>query len=160
MKAAIGEYKPSDEELVVGLSLRAWAPVFAAVEEMLGSELFVRLRGDWQVGQAAAVREVLADPDQRVWVANVDREPVGFVAARLERDSGVGEIYMIAVDPGAQGQGVGTALTGVATDLLRRSGMRVAMVETGGDAGHAPARRVYEKADYTPLPAVRYFRAL
>jgi len=160
MKAAIGEYKPSDEELVVGLSLRAWAPVFAAVEEMLGSELFVRLRGDWQVGQAAAVREVLADPDQRVWVANVDGEPVGFVAARLERDSGVREIYMIAVDPDAQGQGVGTALTGVATDWLRRSGMRVAMVETGGDAGHAPARRVYEKAGYTPLPAVRYFRAL
>ncbi|MGI8902191.1 MAG: GNAT family N-acetyltransferase [Solirubrobacteraceae bacterium] len=160
MKVAIGEYKPSDEELVVGLSLRAWAPVFAAVEEMLGPELFVRLRGDWRVGQAAAVREVLADPGQRVWVANVDGEPVGFVAARLERDSGVGEIYMIAVDPGAQGQGVGTALTGVATDWLRRSGMRVAMVETGGDAGHAPARRVYEKADYTPLPAVRYFRAL
>jgi len=37
--------------------------------------------------------------------------------------------------------------------------MRVAMIETGGDPGHAPARRVYERAGYTALPAVRFFTA-
>jgi hypothetical protein len=35
MKASIRDYEPSDEELVVRLSLRAWEPVFAAVA-MLG----------------------------------------------------------------------------------------------------------------------------
>lgn len=53
MKASIREFEPSDEEPVVGPSLRAW------------------------VAEAG-------------------------VAARLARDSGVGEIYMIAVDPGAR----------------------------------------------------------
>ncbi len=77
-------------------------PVFAAMEEMLGPELFVRLRGDWRAGQA---QEVLADHARRVWVAETGGEPIGFVAATLHRDSGAGEIYMIAVDPGAQGQG-------------------------------------------------------
>jgi hypothetical protein len=48
MKANIREFEPSDEEPVVGLSLRALEPVFAAGEEMLGPELFVRLRGDWR----------------------------------------------------------------------------------------------------------------
>jgi hypothetical protein len=38
--------------------------------------------------------------------------------------------------------------------------MQVAMVETGGDPGHAPARRACEKADYTLLPVARYFKAL
>lgn len=38
--------------------------------------------------------------------------------------------------------------------------MRVAMIETGGDHGHAPARHVYEKAGFTPLPAVRFFKSL
>jgi hypothetical protein len=38
--------------------------------------------------------------------------------------------------------------------------MRVAMIETGGDRGNAAARRLYEKAGYTALPAVRFFRAL
>jgi len=160
MKAVIREYEPSDEEPVVRLSLRAWEPVFAAVEQMLGPKLFVRLRGDWRAGQAREVRGMLADHAQRVWVAEAGGEPVGFVAATPHRDSGVGEIYMIAVDPGAQGQGVGTALTGVATDWLRQSGMRVAMIETGGDPGHAPARRVYEKAGYAALPAVRFFKVL
>jgi hypothetical protein len=51
-------------------------------------------------------------------------------------------------------------LTAFATDWLRSAGMRAAMVETGGDAGHVAARRLYEAAGYTPLPAIRYFRAL
>ena len=54
----------------------------------------------------------------------------------------------------------GPGVIGFVTAALRGSGMRVAMVETGGDAGHAPARRAYEKAGYTLLPVARYFRAL
>jgi hypothetical protein len=38
--------------------------------------------------------------------------------------------------------------------------VRVAMIGTGGDPGHAPARRVYESADYTLMPMARYFKAL
>jgi len=67
---------------------------------------------------------------------------------------------MLAVDPDAQDRGTGTALTEFATGWLRDAGMRIAMVETGGDDGHAPARRVYEKADYVLLPVARYFKAL
>jgi hypothetical protein len=38
--------------------------------------------------------------------------------------------------------------------------MKVAMVETGGDPGHAAARRTYEKAGYVHLPIARYFKNL
>lgn len=159
--ATLREYRASDEEALVELSLRAWEPVFDALKEALGPELFVRLRGDWRVGQARDVRDVLADSTQHVWVAqDIGGRAVGFVAARLVREHELGEIYMIAVDPGVQGQGIGTDLAAVATDWLRQSGMRVAMIETGGDRGHAPARRLYEKAGYTPLPAVRFFKSL
>jgi hypothetical protein len=34
------------------------------------------------------------------------------------------------------------------------------MVETAGDPGHAPARRLYEGAGFTPFPIVRYFRTV
>ena len=73
---------------------------------------------------------------------------------------GMGEISMLAVDPDHQGRGIGTALTGFALDRLKDAEMTVAMVETGGDPGHAPARRVYEKAGYTLLPIARYFKNL
>jgi GNAT superfamily N-acetyltransferase len=160
VKASIWEFERSGEGPVVGLSLRAWEPVFAAMGEMLGAELSVRLRGDWRAGQAQEVCGVLADHARRVWVAEAGGEPFGLVAARLHRDSGVGEIYVIAVDPAPGVGGVGTALTGVAIGWLRRSGLLVAVIEAGGGPGRAPARRVCEEAGCTALPAVRFFRAL
>lgn len=38
--------------------------------------------------------------------------------------------------------------------------MKLAIVGTGGDPGHAPARRSYEKAGYIGLPIVRYYKDL
>jgi GNAT superfamily N-acetyltransferase len=155
------EFRPSDLEAIVALSLRAWEPVFDSLREALGAALFGQLRGDWRAGQAAEVRAVLADSSHRVWVAeDAEAGTVGFVAARLHREREMGEVYMIAVDPIAQNRGIGAALAEIATEWLRASGMRTAMIETGGDPGHAPARRVYEKAGYTPLPAVRFFKSL
>ncbi len=161
--ARIKEYQQSDEGPVVEFALRSWAPVFASLEEVLGEDLFARLHsaeGGWREQQDAAIRATLTSPSMRTWVAEVEATPVGFVSARLTGDRQIGEIYMLAVDPGYQGGGIGTALTVKATDWLRQSGARVAMVETGGDPGHAPARRVYQKADYTLLPVARYFKAL
>lgn len=160
MDALIREYRPQDAEPVVELSLRAWAPVFASVEQVLGGEISVRLHGEWRQYQEREVRAVLADPAMRAWVAETGQGVVAFVAATLHAGRLLGEISMLAVDPDEQDRGIGTALTEFATAWLRDAGMRVAMVETGGDPGHAPARRVYEKAGYTLLPVARYFRAL
>jgi GNAT superfamily N-acetyltransferase len=146
MPALIRQYRPEDEEPVVRLSLRAWAPVFASLRHVLGREMFARLVGEWQKYQERGVRDLLADRAVQVWVAEAERGVVAFVAATLHRERIVGEISMLAVDPDDQGHGVGSHLTGFATDWLRGAGMQVAMVETGGDSGHAPARRVYEKA--------------
>ena len=156
----IRDYVAADEEAIVALSLRAWAPVFASLQQVLGSDLFVRLHPDWREDQEKAVRETLADPAMRVWVAADGPQPVGFAAATLHSGSVIGEIYMLAVDPDHQHQGTGAALTKTATDWLRSSGVRVAMIDTGGDPGHAPARRVYERAGYTELPVARYFLSL
>lgn len=57
-------------------------------------------------------------------------------------------------------RGVGTDLTAFALERLEGAGVSVAMVETGGDAGHAPARATYQRAGVTELPVVRYFKAL
>src|SRR6202012_1289334 len=109
---------------------------------------------------AAAVREVLTTEGVRTWVAEAGDRGGGFAAATVDAERKIGEIEILAVDPGDQGSGIGSALTAVATDWLRDSGMRVAMVETGADPGHAAARRVYERADYTLLEIARYFKPL
>jgi ribosomal protein S18 acetylase RimI-like enzyme len=96
-----------------------------------------------------------------VWVAEVGASTVGFVAVELDHpERGMGEICMLAVDPDYQGGGIGTALSEFALERLKEAGMRMAMVETGGDPGHGAARRTYEKAGYVLLPIARYFKYL
>jgi hypothetical protein len=43
---AIRPFRPDDLDAVVELSLRAWAPVFASLRQVLGDEIFRRLEPD------------------------------------------------------------------------------------------------------------------
>jgi GNAT superfamily N-acetyltransferase len=157
----IRPFEDLDAEPVVDLSLRAWTPVFASLEQVLGSEVFGRMHPDWREDQRRAVEEVCAAKEGRVWVAEIDGAVAGFVAIELHHpERGMGETSMLAVDPDHQGAGIGTALTEFALDRLADAGMKVAMVETGGDPGHAAARRTYEMAGYVLLPVARYFKNL
>jgi ribosomal protein S18 acetylase RimI-like enzyme len=103
---------------------------------------------------------VCAAEDTKVWVAIDAGTTVGFVAVKFHSAPHMGEISMIAVEPDYQHRGIGTALTAFALDRMRDAGMSVAMLETGDDPGHAPARRTYEKVGFGLLPIARYFKKL
>jgi len=146
---------------VVRLSLRAWAPVFASIEASMDPEVYRAFYPNgWEVSQETAVRDVCTADDANVWVAIDEGAVAGFVSVNLHAVDKLGEIYMIAVDPDQQRKGTASALTGFAVDWMREQGMTVAMVETGGDPGHAPARAVYEKSGFGLWPVARYFRTL
>jgi ribosomal protein S18 acetylase RimI-like enzyme len=154
-------FDDQDADAVVSLSLRAWAPVFASIERVMGSEVYRLLYPEgWRASQHQAVEAVCAAQKGRVWVAEVGASTVGFVTVELHPESSIGEIYMLAVDPDYQGGGIGTALTEFALKRIKDAGMAGAMVETGGDPGHAAARRTYEKVGYVHLPIARYFKKL
>jgi len=161
----IRDYSPADRSQVIDLSLRAWEPVHESIERVLGQPIFELLyEEDWRRRQEEEVTATLedgqtvADWQTKVWVAEVEGRVVGLVSA-VSRNTR-GEVSLLAVDPDYQGEGIGTALTETATEWLRESGMKIAWVETGGDEGHAPGRRTYEKAGYTRLPIARYFKKL
>jgi GNAT superfamily N-acetyltransferase len=160
----IRDIEDADVAGVVALSLRAWAPVFASFETVLGRGVYRQLHPDWRSSQAAAVERVCRDPEMRVQVAVEDGRPVGFVAVVVHDaahdEPGSGEVEMLAVDPAAQRRGIGGDLLTAGLDVLRRNGVRLAAIGTGGDPGHAPARRTYEAAGFTALPLVRYYRLL
>ncbi|WP_347239560.1 GNAT family N-acetyltransferase [Microcoleus sp. FACHB-68] len=77
---------------------------------------------------------------------------MGFVAVKLHSEDSMGEIYMVAVDPEFQGRGIGSALIEFALAWMNDVGMSIAMVETGGDAGHEIARHTYEKVGFELFP--------
>lgn len=69
-------------------------------------------------------------------------------------------VDLLAVHPHYQNRGIGTALNTFALAQMKDRGMLLADLHTGGDPGHAPARQSYEKAGYTPLPLVHYYKDL
>jgi GNAT superfamily N-acetyltransferase len=157
----IRRYRASDRDAVVALALRAWTPVFASMRQILGDEIDSRLHGeDWRVYQQREVESALDDEQMYCWVAESEGVPSAFMAVQLTPERSLGQLWMIAVDPNSQNRGLGTKLTNMATDWIQAAGMNVALIGTGGDPGHAPARRVYEKAGYTPLPVANFFKAL
>ena len=160
MTPTIRPLRDDDREAVIALSLRAWAPVFASLEHILGpSGVYAELHPDWHVTQRRAVQAALDAPDVHVWVAETE-VVAGFVAVTLHDVESMGEIHMIAVDPDHQRRGVATTLIAFATSWIRDQGRAVALIGTGGDPGHAPARATYERAGFTPLPIVNYFKRL
>jgi GNAT superfamily N-acetyltransferase len=157
----IREFRDDDLETIVEFSLRAWAPVFDALRDVLGDDIFLRLHPDWKASQAEAVRSSCTNPERDVFVAISSRRPVGFAAVALNAfHERMGVIEIIGVDPDYQRRGVSSQLTEFATRHMQSHGMDIAVVETGGDPGHAPARAAYETAGFTLLPIARYFRLL
>jgi GNAT superfamily N-acetyltransferase len=158
----IRPYNEQDLDAVIRLSLRAWAPVFASIEQAMAPEVYqVFYPEGWRASQQKAVADVCAAQEHQVWIAEeVEEEgtPVGFVAVKLHPEGQIGEIYMIAVDPDFQRRGHARALLDVALAWIKEAGMAVAMVETGGDPGHAPARHTYEQSGFGLFPVARYFK--
>ncbi len=153
-------YDDSRFDAIVRLSLRAWEPVFESIENAMDPDVYREQHPDWRVTQRNAVESVCADEDVHVWVASEGSQTVGFVALKLHTEERMGEIYMIAVDPDFQRRGTATALTNHSLAWLKKAGMTTVTVETGGDPGHAPARRTYESAGFRLFPVARYFKKL
>jgi mycothiol synthase len=59
----------------------------------------------------------------------------------------VGEVYVVGVDPGAQGGGLGRALTLAGLEYLSKQGLREFILYVEGD--NAPALAVYERLGFT-----------
>ncbi len=157
----IEPYDPRYLDAVVRLSLRAWEPVFDSIQKVLDADVYRSFYSDsWRASQQKAVEDVCAAEDTTVWVAIEAEVVVGFVAVKLHSDDSMGEIYMVAVDPDFQGCGIGSALMEFVLEWMKEAGLSIAMVETGGDPGHAPARHTYEKVGFRLFPVARYFKKL
>jgi ribosomal protein S18 acetylase RimI-like enzyme len=152
-------FNESDLVEIVELSLLAWEPIFESMEKVLGSRIFHLIWPDWKKSQAEGVGGACRATDKyHALVAELDGRVVGFIAYELKGETG--EVVLLAVHPEFQKRGIATQLNVAALDAMKAAGMKMAIVETGGEDGHAPARRAYEKAGYTGLPLVRYFKDL
>ena len=99
-------------------------------------------QGRWTSADLAArEREPWFDPDGFL-LARRDGALVGFHWTKVHPD-GAGEVYVIGVDPAAQGSGLGAALLVRGLALLRERGCPEVLLYVDGD--NAPALALYER---------------
>jgi len=121
----------------------------------------------WHPEQGALTVEDLVATEQQDWF-----DPSGFFLAVDASDrllgfhwtkvhpgppEAIGEVYVVGVDPDAQGGGLGKALTVIGMEHLRAAGLRSVMLYVESD--NAPAVAVYSKLGFTVWDAdVQYGR--
>ncbi len=80
-----------------------------------------------------------------LFVAERDGQIVGFHWTKIE--DGIGEVYVVGVDPSEQGTGLGTALTARGLDHLWAAGVNA--IDLYVEADNAPALAVYHRLGFT-----------
>lgn len=140
----------------------AFAPVFKSFRDIVGAEIAPIALASAEEEQGQFLDTICAaDSGHEVYVVENDAGIVAFVSLVINQNSKMGEVDLNAVDPEHQGHGIATTMYSFALDRMREEGMIVAIVGTGGDPSHAPARRAYEKTGFGPrIPSHWYYTRL
>lgn len=155
----IAPFSSDDRDDLLALALRAWEPVFPLTEETVSPFVYRAFYPNgWRARQYADLATVLDEEPGNVDVAFLDSRAAGWVCTRMHPEDSMGEVYVLAVEPDLQRQGVGRALLDHSIERSRAAGMSMVMVETGDDPGHEPARRAYESNGFERWPVARYFK--
>lgn len=96
--------------------------------------------------------------DYEVAVAEALGKVAGYVLfGPVPATMGNFDLYWIAVDPAAQGTGVGQRLLEHVEEEVRRRGGRMVCLETSSQGGYSRTRSFYEKAGYQLESRIRDF---
>lgn len=162
MSLTVRPFEQSDLARLHEIRVDAYKPVFASFRSLVGARIAKFSLPNAEAEQGSYLDQCCnPDTPQEVHVVERDGQIVGFVTTLSDQNTKLGVVDLNAVDPAAQGGGIGTWMYKWALDHLASQGMKAAEVGTGGDASHAPARRAYEKAGFGPsIPNVYYYTAL
>ena len=151
---------PDDVDALVGLQTRSWRHAYAD---------YVDPDAMPEPAQRAARWREMLGADGAVFVWEQDGSVAGFVVSGPDRgeEAQTGEIYAIAVEPAAQGAGLGNTLLAHAVEQLARAGFARALLwclEANGLARAFYERRGWAQDDgrrqHAWGPEVRYRRDL
>jgi len=84
-----------------------------------------------------------------IYVAEVDSVLTGYICyGPTPLTKGTWDVYWVAVDPGAQGQGLGRKLMAFAEGKIKESRGRLVIVETSGRPDYDKTRRFHRSLGY------------
>ncbi|MEJ7635984.1 mycothiol synthase [Aeromicrobium sp.] len=137
---------PATERVPVGVAVRSYSPADADQIIAVNARAFAHHPEQGSMDSADFARRTSAewfDP-AGLFVAERDGRIVGFHWTKVE--GGIGEVYVVGIDPGEQGGGLGTALTARGLRHLHERGVSVVDLYVEGD--NAPALKVYRNLGF------------
>ncbi|MGW7089414.1 mycothiol synthase [Streptomyces sp. NPDC054871] len=149
MRRSLGDLNLPEPVLPEGVSVRAFVPGDDdAAWLAVNADAFAH-----HPEQGSLTQRDLDDRKAEPWfdpqgffLAEKDGELVGFHWTKVHADEGLGEVYVLGVRPGAQGGGLGKALTTIGLNHLAAAGLPTAMLYV--DADNKAAVSVYERLGF------------
>lgn len=161
MKYGIRKFRDEDFDSILEITLSAFKPIYESFEKLLGRRVFRLVYPDWRKSNRRYLKSLCQGKDGRnIRVIETDGIVVGFISFFLDLRKKSGQIGLNAVSPEFQHMGLGSSMYKHVLDIMKKKGIEIVDVGTGGDQAHAAARRAYEKVGFTSLPLVRYYKAL
>jgi len=151
--------RPAEEDVekIAKISVEAWQPIWAAYRRILG-ELF-GLLGNVENGKYNSTIHLMKNPDAFGYGVYCGGELAGFCGWSISRGpkGNYGIVSLNGISDAFRGRGLGSIMQKfIAQDMLKHD-ILYAKVQTGLDDGHAPARKMYERAGFCRgLPSVTY----
>jgi ribosomal protein S18 acetylase RimI-like enzyme len=158
----IRPFAEPDLAQVLDLTIETFGPFHeGSFRPLVGEFVFANQDAGWRDDYRDRIPK-LHDPEanKQVAVAEVDGVIAGYVAWTVDPAARNGEITYLAVSSAHRRYRAGTALCEHAFSEMRARGAEVAVIGTGGDDFHAPARALYESLDCTMLPTAVYYKQL
>jgi ribosomal protein S18 acetylase RimI-like enzyme len=154
VKLRLGKLRPHDRARIAELLVST--RVFSPDEVAVALELFDVGIAD-QDGGGADDAHV---PDYEFTGAFEGDRVLGYACAGpTPATEGTFDLYWLAVDPAAQGKGVGRALVREVERDLRARGARLLLVETSSRPDYENTRAFYARCGYTEAARIRDFYA-
>jgi len=150
----LGKLRPNDRARIAELLVSTG--VFSKDEVAVALELF-------DIGiaeQGAGGADDAQVPDYEFTGAFEGERVLGYACAGpTPATEGTFDLYWLAVDPAAQGKGVGRALVREVERDLRARGARLLLVETSSRPDYENTRAFYARCGYTEAARIRDFYA-
>ena len=158
-KARIRPFQPADQPAIDDIVKLIWHIGLNCLREkqygfLIGGKT-------WQERKVEEIHQAIAAEPDGWYVTEIDGRVIGFCSFSADPAAGIGHVGQNGIHPDFKGQGYGARQLEFVLDQLRQRGMKIVEVNTGLNEGHAPARRMYERAGFIPLFDSRiYWRKL